>query len=94
MSAPTLTVAMTPRLDSALREVIRAHRRAGREENMSTAEAITVALRYEQNLEDDTLAKLHLALANNQPETVDLRIIDGMDRLKKVVAEHNGGHRE
>ena len=78
----TLTVELTPRLEGALRILIRNYRRLPKHENVSTPENVVMALRHEQRLENATLRDLVFLLENNQPETFDLRITDPVSDLR------------
>lgn len=86
----TLTVELTPRLEGALRILIRNYRRLPKHENVSTPENVVMALRHEQRLENATLRDLVFLLENNQPETFDLRITDRMAALKDAVIAFGG----
>jgi len=82
------TFCWTPALELRLRELLKKHRRAPRQDDTSP-EMLDLAVQYEKRLENETLKWLLKALSDNPPPTLDCDLLGAMDRLKATVFDFN-----
>lgn len=84
------TFCWTPAVELQLRCILRAHRRAPAQEDMSTPELLTMAATRERRLENEAIKSLLRALESNQPPLIDCDLQAAMERLGNLIKCEGG----